>query len=387
MTIMFKVGKKTTFIIYGASYIGSVTGKALQKQGNDIIYFVDKRADDIKECIGVPVISLDELRRVNQKDAVIFIAVKNVYYHEEIVEQLNEIGYEKIIYKTKNAISGEMNKEEKILDSVYEKMYKKGLLYDCEVPIILSRSEAEFPQVALIKEEKNDVIVRMPVELIYTGVTDQQWTDVPVLAAVPYLELFRYFEGVPGCTFEPYLELCKKGAENENLKITDSWKKYVLSNRYSIYENMRWKLEFDPNYFVENAPRATYNSKGYFNLQTGKHRVSFLVALGYGTVAIRVERKEWENYYNNEEKKQLENFFKNYPRKKTPVIHPFFMGNLNYSTREMRNKLMNILKEWYMQGLIQGNYRSSKNIVLNIGAEPYFKEFFDKMGVHIEWIS
>lgn len=384
---MFKVGKETTFIIYGASYIGSVTGKALQKQGNDIIYFVDKRADDIKECIGVPVISLDELKRVNLKDAVIFIAVKNVYYHEEIVEQLNEIGYEKIIYKTSNAISGEMNKEERILDYLYENMYKKGLLCDCEVPIILSRSEAEFPQVALIKEEKNDVIVRMPVELIYTGVTDQQWTDVPVLAAIPYLELFRYFEGAPGCTFEPYLELCKKGAENENLKITDSWKKYVLSNRYSIYENMRWKLEFDPNYFVENAPRVTYNSKGYFNLQTGKHRVCFLVALGYGTVAIRVDRKEWENYYYNEEKKQLENFFRSCPRKKTAVIHPFFMGNLNYSTREMRNKLMNILKEWYMQGLIQGNYRSNETIVLNIGDEPYYKEFFDKMGVHIEWIS
>lgn len=384
---MFTVDKNTSFIIYGASYIGSVTGKELQKQGNKILYFVDKRAEEIKECIGVTVISLDELSKLNQRDAVIFVAVKNVYYHEEIVEELNEIGYEKVIYKTANAISGEMSTEECVLDSVYEGMYKKGLSSSCEVPIILSKSKAEFPQVALIREEEKDVIVRMPVELVYTGVTDEQWTDVPILAAVPYWQLFRFFEGMPGYTPDNYIELCKKGAENEGLKITDGWKQYVLSNRYSIYENMRWRLEFTPEYFIDNAPKATFNSKGYFNLQTGKHRISFLVALGYGTVAIRVDKKEWEAFYNNEEKEQLEKYLINFPRKKQPIIHPYFMGNLNYCTRETRKDLMDVMEKWYKEGVVRGNYRTKEKVVCDLQRDEYYEEFFNKMGIQLEYRS
>lgn len=382
---MFKIDKKTPIIIYGASYIGSVTGKELQKRGITIRCFIDQRAEEIKECIGVSVRKPEELQGLQWRDAVVFVAVKNVYYHEDIVQRLNEMGYEKILYKTRNAISGNMSEEEKILDVAYENMYKKGLLIEDKIPIILSEKIAEFPNVAMIKDDGDEAIVRMPIELVYTGKTDEQWTDVPVLAAVPYWQLFRYFEGIPGYTPNAYIDLCERGAENEGLKITDSWKEYIVSNRYTVYEQMRWRLEFEPQFFIENAPKVSYNSKGYFNLQTGKHRICFLVALGYGAVAVRVNKKDWESFFCNEEKQRLERYFKDNPTVNQPIIHPYFMGNINYSTREVRHKLMSILEEWYRREIVQGNNRTTEKIVIEIKEEPYYTEFFKKMGVKVEY--
>ena len=98
----------TPIVIYGASYIGSVTGKELIKQRYNVIGFVDKRAKNIGECLGLPVYGLEELKEHVKEDAVIFVAVKNVYYHEDIVETLNSLGFFNIIYKSEKAIGGEM---------------------------------------------------------------------------------------------------------------------------------------------------------------------------------------------------------------------------------------------------------------------------------------
>ena len=68
--------------------MGSVTGKALLENGKRICGFIDKRAKDIRQCIGYPVYDIETLKKKAGRHAVIFVAVKNVFYHMDIAVEL-----------------------------------------------------------------------------------------------------------------------------------------------------------------------------------------------------------------------------------------------------------------------------------------------------------
>ena len=84
--------------------MGSVTGKALLENGKRICGFIDKRAKDIRQCIGYPVYDIETLKKKAGRHAVIFVAVKNVFYHMDIAVELYANGFERIIYNSFHAI-------------------------------------------------------------------------------------------------------------------------------------------------------------------------------------------------------------------------------------------------------------------------------------------
>lgn len=350
----FWLDKKTPIYIYGASYIGTVTAKALIENKANVQGFIDQRAEEIQSVQGLPVFNPHMLDI--PVSSIIFVGVKNVYYHKDIVKLLNNYGYFNIIYKSSNAIQNVMDESEKRLDEAYERMYKRGIIEAGCFPVIVSMEQEKGVYSKLI-EEKEEVLLLLPVEIVYTGITDSQWTNVPVLAAIPYLELFRFFlggkEGNIG-NIEPYLRLCEKGAESENVKITAKWKKYVIENRYDIFVKMWERLEEDPLFFRKTAPKATFNSKGYFNLETGKHRVIFQVALGYARIPVRITMDDYHKYVDKEE-----TFFKD--------------------ERKKRIALQKKLNDLYYKKELQGNCGREKINPERLSENEYEKKFFEMM--------
>ena len=77
----FEIKKETPIVIYGASYIGSVTGKELQKKKYNVVGFIDKRAEEIEVCLGLPVYGLADLKTNLTEDVVIFVGTKEKRIH------------------------------------------------------------------------------------------------------------------------------------------------------------------------------------------------------------------------------------------------------------------------------------------------------------------
>lgn len=316
--------------IYGASYMGSVTGKALLKNGIKLKGFIDQRAEDIGQCIGIPVYTPEVFRREADSQAVIFVAVKNVYYHMEIAKSLYEHGYTRLIYKTSHAINGSLTAEEQILDQAYESIYKIGNIPAFQIPVIVPQRELCWKDCRILSEKDGYVTFSAPLEQIYTGQTADQWTDVPILSLIPHIRLFRHFNGDEHSMPDDYIKLCEEGAKSENIEITDSWRSYVLRNRFHIYEQMRWRYDNEPEYFIEQAPVAAWNERGYFNLQTGKHRICFLAAMGRYSVPVKIRQEEWQRLCECRRFKEIKQLLVQNPDLKVPLPHFYFQSNMQY---------------------------------------------------------
>lgn len=342
--------------------------------------FIDRRADEIKKCLGLPVYSVREIKQKVCENTVVFIAVKNVYYHAEIVAELNSLGIYKVVYKSRQAIAGEMGQKEKILDAAYEGIYKKGIVLPLQIPVVASQRKINWNDNVLIRETKNDVIVKIPVELLYTGETDEMWTNVPVMLLVPYIDMFLYFQGEEKYSIHPYIKLCQKGAGNENLKTTQRWKEYVIQNRRDIYEQMYIKYEFEPEYFLNHAPAVAF-SKNYFSLVTGKHRVCFLISLGIKNIPVRISKSDWKTYADHKKIARLREVLQDHADIKIPIPHPFFQGTVRYNSLRYQTVLQKIIRFLYHKKLIMGSFVKIDSVVDFTGSCGYFARFFRQMGL------
>lgn len=363
--------------------MGSVTGKALLNRGFKVIAFIDERADEIKECLNLPVYTIEQFQKGFQKDLVIFVAVKNVYYHIAIVGNLNKAGFERIIYKSGSIIQGNANKREHILDTAYESIIKKGLVPSFSIPIVPYQKKLIWNKAKILDRCGDDIVVKMPAELLYTGKTDLEWTDVPILLLLPHISIFHFFGGDTRYSPEDYVLLCQKGAQNEELQITERWKKYVIKNRKDAYKNMRWKYEYEPEYFIKNAPEVELNSRGTFTLKTGKHRVSFMLSMGAVSIPVRIKETVWEKYYYSDKVQELKKILEKNQDLEIPIFHPCCQENIEYNCIFQQMMLRKILEMMYRMKILTGRKRCVEGVVDLTNTHGYFAHFFSGMGMKV----
>lgn len=345
--------------------------------------FIDQRAADIQECAGLPVYDIDGLRTVADSQAVIFVAVKNVYYHMEIARNLYSNGYTRIVYKTSHAINGGMSHEEQLMDEAYECIYKTGDIPEFEIPIIEPKREFDWKGSRILKEEKEYITFYAPMEQVYTGLTAKQWTDIPILTLLPHIRLFQYFEGESKKKPDDYIKECEEGARSEQIEITESWKNYVLQNRFHTYEQMRWRYDNEPEFFIEQAPEVVWNEKGYFNLCTGKHRICFLAAMGKTSVPVKLKRQAWERLNNDGNLNKIRQILEQNPDWKLPLPHFYFQGDRQYHCIFFQKKLRKIFDQMYDENVMQGNHRKICELYDLTKHSGYFATIFSQMGFHV----
>lgn len=375
----FVLNTQSKIILYGASYIGKVTGTALLERGFSVIAFIDQRADEIQQCLGLPVYTISKAKEMLSPDSVIYVAVKNVFYHEEIAGNLREAGFQNLIYKTKEAINQNWSPNSRSLDQIYEAIYKKGQLVECRCPYFETDVQAvDFNNYVLSEEDQNMVILA-PVALLYSGVTDSQWSDVPVLALVPYYEMFQgLFEGETK-KIQPYLQLAKKGAWEENLETTKTWERSVIQGRYDVMKQMDNFYYTDKMFFLKNAPQVSLNEKGYFNLKTGKHRVAYLVMRGEQCIPVKIIKSDWEQV-----KKFFDFLIKSNSLMKKHNTPLFFnlSKDRNHNCYVENHFLKELFTTLFYEDIIKGKQGISEvEIIDQSGTAGYFYRFFSKMGV------
>lgn len=299
---MFYFNGQQKIMIYGAASAGGLLYEKLMKSGMNVISFVDKRADEILKFHDLPVLSIGELEQVD-KDTVIVIAVKNIFQHDKIVNDLTKNGFNNIIYMPRNSYEG--NGFEKI-KYAYNKL-SFGESVQKYIPKTYGVPQDILKDWAICGEDKDKYKVYVPSDLIYSYNTNLPWANIPISAYFPHFRFFRFLNGSNRSNdfYEDYINFCEFSARSQgDVKITRRWKKNILENRENINNEMNHSLELDSRYLINNAPEAKWNvERKYFNLISGKHRATWYLSKGYNFLPLKIDKEDydkWKKAYQND---------------------------------------------------------------------------------------
>lgn len=340
--------KDVPIVIYGAASTGIALYHCLSNNGFTVLCFLDRRADEIGSIDEVPVYNVDGLPRQEFLQALVVLAIKNVFEHEEIVKVLSSVGWNYFVYKPYSIVSGgDATSEEMALSDLWDQLTIGRVNVDGPLVIphvkINNREQSRAP----LAIRDGCVVFSVPVELIFTGLGNNEnpWVDINVLELYPHIELFRYLFGDHSCSPQAYIDFCSDAATISGVKVTEFWRKSVFQNRSMVFHEMQRNLGTNYNFFINSAPKVQWNPKGYFNLHSGKHRVSFLVAAGFREIPVLISRYDfdcWQKFGNlplvvdNCEESNLS----------LRISHPRFLNQIRYSDMCFANIHVAVMREY-----------------------------------------
>ncbi len=297
-----QITKESKIIIYGAASTGIILKTKLETNGYKVEGFIDQRANEIHDIAGTGVYNLDAIRF--DDDTIVILAIKNVFEHEKIVKQLVKHGCKWVIFKPYSSVLGRnddaSNELSALWDLIVGKKQEINITAISKAEDLTSYSETIRKP---IKKQGDYYIYSIPVELIFTDKKDEdnQWNDINILELYPHNELFRFFMGNTNSSYNSYIAFCEFCAKEAGVKISESWRESVIKNRANVFYEMQRNLGCNFEFFINSAPVAIWNEKGYFNLNSGKHRVCFLIACGFRDIPIKISEsdyKKWEQHYS-----------------------------------------------------------------------------------------
>lgn len=299
----FSIKKQSEIYLYGAASIGKIVCENLLEKGYSVAGFIDKRADELKTFLDRPVISLSDVSKLDT-DAVVVVSVKNVFEHENIVQNLLNENAHNLIFKPKSVLENRATNEEIRIGDIYDAFLEAQEVDLSDINKTYAVSGYYYKDYALQREDGEACIALIPVPFVYTNDYDpklHKWGNVNLFGFFTHDEFFRFLSGDKETNMEYYVnDYCAYTATiQKDIEITPQWKTNVVRNRAMIYEQMSLTLELDKEFFVRNAATAKWNTeRKYFNLTSGKHRCMFLVSKGYKFLPLKILKKDYEIFCN-----------------------------------------------------------------------------------------
>lgn len=388
----FILSKRSHFILYGAASLGSVLYKKLKQHGANIDAYIDQRAEEMHELMGLPVYGLTEVaNHLDVKNAVVIVSVKNVFEHTRIAAQLSELGFHNLLFKPYPVLQGKGTAEECLINMWYEKLMA-GDLPDEDVSIICTQS------VRMLLSDENDyilmdqddtVIISVPLTCIFQKVDKNTNEDERnVLCYFPHIQFFRYLQGDMTADISYYMDYCKKIATDlGSFEITEAWENNVLRNRTEIFDKMNQAYNFKRDFFTTGAPHAEWNAKGYFNIDNGQHRAAFMVSKELMFLPVKMSRSDMIHWINTKkvdvilDKLQTERI----DELPAPIEHPKFYEYPCKSSlffQKLIFKITEILCRVYYQSPLD-NYFNGKKVYLSLNDWGLLSRFFRRCDAEV----
>lgn len=387
----FVFDRESKVYIYGAATIGGTILKTLLNSGVSVKGFLDKRAQEIESYYDFPVYDItDEI--TDKNDAIVIIAVKNVFEHSRIASKLRDSGFRRIIYRPYNALSNsDDNNDENRLNECYDIITEKGVSSktSIHVPVIFENNSIGEKISGVFKIDDKFMVVYVPVTMVFTDHKNNA-PEFSILYMKPHINFIQFVLGRDGGEYESYLNYCELAAKKAgDVKITDSWRQNVIRNRAEVIANMNHRLNVDNSFFIKNAPKAIWNTKKqYFNLDSGKHRAIFLATCGYDYIPLKVTSSDYESYLHYKDIKYLRTmYFNKYEKGCCPITEnpyftseswiyePYWFGFLREIMKEIRNNI-------YIDSC--SDTLNSKSALIKLQDSEYIKCFFEKMGIKVD---
>lgn len=363
-------------IIYGAGEVGKDTLLHMQQAQLPVIIILDRKMNGMVS--GIPILHPDRIKistRIKKESAVV-ICLSDGMLHKEVAEQLEQLGFEKIVFLP---MGYRLERKEKMrLISLYNQALQgKDIYEDVKEYRYYKKKISES---AKIREENSRVVVWVGQEILFSeNKTDwkgdrskihmvNNGIQVNLNAYYWYHELFRYLKGtVENC--KDYLSIFYLQEE------TDAANEKILA-REKLYRELKHEISYGMDFFIEAAPNVIWNQNGYFNIVGGNHRTIFLQSEGYINYPVRMSREDYEIWMNH---KKLEKF-KQWIRKNhidytyVPIPHPYFMS-------------VPYLREGYGKTILSALYRywgpislANRNIIDLSEYQGYFTRIASRMG-------
>ena len=295
-------------VIYGAGGNAYRLIKILKENCYTIIAVIDMRAKDIQYLEGIPVYTLLDFNNLNieKEECVIFITVKNVFEHINIVRELLGNGYENIVYKPYTILQGMHDEDWDSIDRAYECLVEKNQLLDKE-SCFVAKSQHERLMIYTDKLciEKSDEAVKcwLPIELLCNYDREDAFKLIPMGAFYPILNLYQYL--LSKCTVDDWDVICEEfllysgdWIKKTGSLCTDSLKKRLLQSRVAVFGEMQKKADIDKQFFLHNSVQVKRNGSVFSLTSSGRNRVAFLIAKGYRYIPVEMSLNDYTEWFN-----------------------------------------------------------------------------------------
>ena len=322
-------------VIYAAGGVGRAAYTNLMEMGLDIYGFVDMRAELIKYAMGKPVLSIKQVRELDDKDAfLIIITLRNVFEHNRVANMLLSEGFSNLIYKPISILRGDYSDKKNITIS---DAHDSILIYKTIPGYSIAKTNASilnyFHNDALISKSDCGIKVYIPSELLYTNYAEnEKWSVVNFLSSFAAVDLYRTMNSNDYECYEDIFEYYIKqfayyGASTGGLNTEGEWERIVSDSRIAVYEEMKKVMALNPNFFVDNCTKVRFVKRMKFELTaSGKNRVSFLIAQGFRYVPVEMLKEDFNEYLNKGMLYKVQKYLtsKGNPRIFAPIPHPLF---------------------------------------------------------------
>lgn len=391
------ITEKNKIYIYGYGVRGNVIRQTLQKQGLKVVAFIDRNAEKYAgENTDIPVWSLRKLPAfsVDFSNAVVIVAVSNIFEHEKIANTLASVGFCYIICKLLGS-DGEDKACSRLYDKTVDYLEQSTLMGEEVLPFQNKKNEEE-------RKLATIVYTAVPVELLFgmteqmydTAVNGQQTVLKEMIAdkSILYFNLAKglfqaFMQGMSRENLEKYfriyydsrmLTLFSDG--NHKKESVSEFKKHIL-DRYTVYQNMERLYDRTPGFFTDNPASVEWNEKGHFNIQDGNHRSCFLLLKGFKQIPCKMRREDYEKWLNSDEKIEAVNCALEEIGEPlyAPISHPEFMEKTVKYYAWSYEKLECIC-EWLYKKQIDITHR----VILTVGGKNDFcGRHFARMGAEV----
>lgn len=150
---------------------------------------------------------------------------------------------------------------------------------------------------------------------------------------------------------------------------------------------MQSAWEHNKAFFVQNAVKAVYNEKGYFNIKSGKHRMVFLIVMGQRYVPLKIGKGDYEKWRDEKRAARIYELLDASHKTELPCIpdSPYFYEypcNTSDFYGRLLCKLTGILySEEYRER--NGFYFEGEKILLDHTPLAFYAHVFGRMGFQV----
>ena len=349
----YELNNELKIVIYGVNEQSRRLAKLLLSMNYEIILFLDRRAEELKEVEGIHVQELSDftVSKIEKKICII-IALNNAMQHDEIAADLFDKGINKIIF-----VPMEFKYYEKFacqLREAYNQILLGNIEEINEIPyyetLICDSSNSKDVKSVWSENEKY-LTVKVMADIVYTSAKEEleligradflPMADMPLMMLRQFQNMFEYFWG--GAEFgnlQEYLSDYGVNSCNYTNSYTDE---QIILQRAQLYE--LWNEHFSEGleFFVLSAPLAKWNDNGYFNLTDGHHRLIFLLKKGLHYLPIRISRQDWDKWRNVKVIDSMD-IEKDGVDLVTPIPNPYFQKRSFYNKTSIIESMLHIQK-------------------------------------------
>lgn len=406
----FVLDEGKEYLIYGAGGNGFNVSQLLEKRGYCVKGFIDKRAESLGSVHGKSVWNLEDLEELKAEanKIVVIIAIKNVFAHSDIASELAERGLSQCIYKPLPILKGYSDGALETISRAHDIFFIDG-----DIPA----KQTTFPKVSqscrmyykdrlLIEQNNGEVLAWMPLELLFNYQESDAYEKLNMAAFFPLNDLYRLFlstaEEETDHILDNFYCYASEWAARQQIIVDEELKKSWIESRKAAFDQMQENFDYDSDFFCRSAPQAKMKDLGRFYLTcSGRNRVVFLSAKGYGHVPIRLDLKDYEKWLHKSVFIEIQKYIEDNHITKffAPIAHPYLKDmpaeNVNYyqlvcfpvvrylfrwiyDRARKKEQGYCIADKYTAHSLINGC-----NILCDVNDSGAFSRYLDRCGFHV----